>query len=425
MARAMTHIEDELRRNEAERLSEEWSRAIMGELEVDPEETANLVHLVYKRTGVKKPPVVIHCASPLAGLIVLGVLRGGISITQWEQILCGRLAPRETTYDGATIAQGVRLNLQVALNEGVVISGLPRPVSPLKIRTMHNNINTTDLSTFVNPSGASRERVRNNVWGRAAILGTINRSGWVDIQRNVADTSENVANNTKIMGPWETLLDAQVGEIGERANDAHWASWAEFLLNVPSAWSMAARLRAQWTPQIALCKSSFYWIPYTGVCIVVANPVKVRVDDQRRLHCDFEPAVKFADGWSLYSWHGVNVPSAWIMKDRPHGLDAGKALQLVNIEERRAACEILGWDVILKQLNARVIDKDDNPQIGTLLEVFIPGVTQGGAERFLRVKCGTGRTFALPVPPQMRTAREANAWTYGLAANDYNPEVRT
>jgi len=41
------------------------------------------------------------------------------------------------------------------------------------------------------------------------------------------------------------------------------------------------------------------------------------------------------------------------------------------------------------------------------------------------VTCGTGRTFALPVPPEMTTALAANAWTYGLEAKDYMPEVRT
>jgi len=42
------------------------------------------------------------------------------------------------------------------------------------------------------------------------------------------------------------------------------------------------------------------------------------------------------------------------------------------------------------------------------------------------VRCGTGRTFALPVPPDMKTAIQANAWTYGLDPKDiFNLEVRT
>jgi hypothetical protein len=45
--------------------------------------------------------------------------------------------------------------------------------------------------------------------------------------------------------------------------------------------------------------------------------------------------------------------------------------------------------------------------------------------RFLRVRCATGRDFVLSVPLQMRTALEANAWTYGMNPEDYQLEVRT
>ena len=94
-----------------------------------------------------------------------------------------------------------------------------------------------------------------------------------------------------------------------------------------------------------------------------------------------------------------------------------------NIEQRRAACEIVGWARILKELDARTIDKDDDPKIGELLEVELPN---SGTERFIRVQCGTGREFAIPVPRDCGdTALEANAWTYGLDSVDFVPEVRT
>ena len=78
---------------------------------------------------------------------------------------------------------------------------------------------------------------------------------------------------------------------------------------------------------------------------------------------------------------------------------------------------------MLEQLDAKVIDEDEDPMIGTLLEVNLPGV---GSEMFLKVLCGTGRTFALPVPPDMKTALEANCWTYGFTQGELRDlEVRT
>ena len=89
------------------------------------------------------------------------------------------------------------------------------------------------------------------------------------------------------------------------------------------------------------------------------------------------------------------------------------ALTTKNAEQRRAGCEILGWETILRELGAKVIDTDADPEIGQLVEVDIPEI---GREKFLRVQCGTGRRFALPVPPTMTTALEANAWGYDIPA---------
>ena len=83
-------------------------------------------------------------------------------------------------------------------------------------------------------------------------------------------------------------------------------------------------------------------------------------------------------------------------------------------------CHALSPSRILDELEAKTLDVNPNPQIGTLLEVDLP---DSGKERFIRVKCGTGRFFALPVPPEIRTALEAQQWMW----NDpnYQPEVRT
>jgi len=404
-------IHRDLLNRHAHRIRDEWSQSILGRAgEVDKDEVTNLVHAMYSRTGVNKPPVVIQCASPIAALMVRAVLKGGFNINTWEQVFTGSMAPRESTYDAPTIVSGIRLNIQEAVLQGVVLNGTPKsPRSTIKFPNMKDIVRAMPTHTTT-----TYEAYRHIVWGQRSRR--TRAGGWASLGGIIWAACAWAIEGTKIMGPWETVVDTHVAEkLG-----THWTAWAEWLFCVePELQSLNKIYR----PMIQLNKSCMYWIPYQDVCIVVANPVKVRQDDQQRLHCDFEPAVRFADGWSLYSWHNVSVPSAWIIKSRPHGLTPQKALQIPNIEARRAACEIVGWDKILRELKARVIDRDPNPQIGTLLEVVIPGVSW--MERFLQVQCGTGRTFALPVPPNVQTAREANAWTYGLAANEYNPEVRT
>lgn len=164
------------------------------------------------------------------------------------------------------------------------------------------------------------------------------------------------------------------------------------------------------------------WVSfYEDTVVFQHRPNIVKFDDQNRLHCEDGPAISFPDGYSVYCWHGVRIPSDWI--EHKANLTPEIALKWENIEQRRCACEILGWAAILRKLDSKVIDIDDDPMIGTLLEVNIPEI---GKEKFLQVLCGTGRTFAIPVPPEMKTALEANAWTFDIPSDMLKGlEVRT
>ena len=163
------------------------------------------------------------------------------------------------------------------------------------------------------------------------------------------------------------------------------------------------------------------WVSFYDTAIVIQDrPSHIRFDDNRLLHSESSPAIQYRDGFSIYSWHGVRIPGEWITGNPP---TAAEALHWPNVEQRRAACEIVGWVNILRQLNARTIDKDEDPMVGELVRVTIPDI---GEEQFLRVLCGTGREFALPVPPTVRTALEANAWTYDIDGDTLRKlEVRT
>ena len=155
-------------------------------------------------------------------------------------------------------------------------------------------------------------------------------------------------------------------------------------------------------------------------CMVSDRPITLKVDAEDRPHCEDGPSHLWSDGWALYYWHGVSIPEEWVTDKA--SLTAQMALTWENVEQRRVACEIVGWARIIKELDARVIDVDSDPEIGTLLEVDLP---DSGKEKFIQVVCGTGRIFCLPVPREMKTALQANAWSYGLDGETYRPEVRT
>ena len=152
-----------------------------------------------------------------------------------------------------------------------------------------------------------------------------------------------------------------------------------------------------------------YWWPNKHFIMACERPRHIKRDDRGRLHSETGNAIEWRDGWGICSWHGTTVPGEWIT-DRK-SLTPSVALRHSNVEQRRAACEILGWSNILRELRAVTIQKDEDPMMGELLEVHIPDI---GKEKFLRVRCGTGREFAIPMPPHIKTALEGNSWSYGV-----------
>jgi hypothetical protein len=183
--------------------------------------------------------------------------------------------------------------------------------------------------------------------------------------------------------------------------------------------------------------------------ISCCEPAWVHRDGDGNAHSHMGPAAVWPDGSYVYCWRGMRAPTGWFplptrewLEERPtcpNPLPRGvayvpptpeEALQHPNLELRRVAMELVGWDAVVETLRPVVVDQDPDPAIGTLLRAEMPmpggfGRSSTQTQQFLRVRCGTGRQFSLLVPPDVRTAREANAWTYGLEPDAYAPEVRT
>lgn len=199
-------------------------------------------------------------------------------------------------------------------------------------------------------------------------------------------------------------------------HDASWLSFYEYFKDV-----VGIKEVEKLNGLIEYAKNAGWASVFEDFAVIQDRPERILMDEQNRLHCENGPAIRYRDGFSVYSWHGVRIPAAWI--EHKADLTPKVALTWENIEQRRVACEIVGWNRILKELNAVIIDADDDPEIGTLVEVDIPDI---GKERFIKVICGTGREFAIPVPPDTETALAGNAWSFGISPDLLKElEIRT
>lgn len=196
------------------------------------------------------------------------------------------------------------------------------------------------------------------------------------------------------------------------SQDASWLSFYDFF---QEHFGIVPKIRGL----VETAKTCGWIWTFDELAIITDRPTEIKFDDRGLLHNEKGPSITYKDGLEVYSWHGTRVPGKWIKE----GISASEAITWPNIEQRRAACEIIGWAKILDELGAKIIDQDVDPEIGTLLEVDLPDI---GKERFIRVQCGTKREFALPVPPTLKTALGAQAWMVGLDEEDFDsPEFRT
>jgi hypothetical protein len=211
---------------------------------------------------------------------------------------------------------------------------------------------------------------------------------------------------------WADLANCWWGQ-----HESYWIAFYLFCRDVVGV-SYDAKRSRQLDLWADVARSCSWWWPYDNYVIACERSTVASLENGR-LHAASGPALAFADGWEVHAWRGTRVPAEWIRD--PGSINPALALTWENIEQRRALAEIVGWTKVLEHVEARVINVD-TPDIGTLLEADLP---DAGPARFLKVQCGTGRTFALAVPLEMSTARQANAWTYGLDAHQLNLEVRT
>ena len=161
--------------------------------------------------------------------------------------------------------------------------------------------------------------------------------------------------------------------------------------------------------ELLRCKQQLFeecgWIfPFENICLVCDRPLHLRFDSANELHAEGEPAIAFADGYSLYFHHGVKLPEKY-GKVHPDLWQAEWLLSESNAELRRVLIERIGYDRIYQQLQAVELD---SWQEYTLLKIDNADVEP---IYLLKMTCpSTGHIHALRVPPDMPSAKEAIRW---------------
>ncbi|SDS05078.1 hypothetical protein SAMN05444158_0843 [Bradyrhizobium canariense] len=218
--------------------------------------------------------------------------------------------------------------------------------------------------------------------------------------------------------PLAWSLPALLGRQGFRdsAIGQHELSWLaayDYIRDVLGLQAETAPLMGLW--QLA---TSLGWLqPHEHTCWLAERPNLLRGDAGDRLHSASGPALRFPDGWSVWAWKGVEVPR-WVI-EQPEQITLASIDGESNVQVRCCMIEIMTPRRYVTLGGAVRVAEDET---GVLWRKRWLASDAWAAVEVINATPepdGTHKQFFLQVPTNMRTAREAVAWTYGLRADAY------
>lgn len=200
---------------------------------------------------------------------------------------------------------------------------------------------------------------------------------------------------------------------GYSQHELGWLGTYQYLHEVCGIEEAGEHLMGQW--QLA---GNIGWIvPHARVCWLAERHHVLKSDTAERLHSAEGPALAYRDGLSIYAWKGVQVPA--IMIDQPQRITARTIDRELDPVIRRCMIDILSPARYIATGSPVRINQDET---GTLWRKLWWGFDAWAAVEVVNgtpEPDGTYKRYYLQVPPTVRTAREAVAWTYGLTEHQY------
>ena len=179
-------------------------------------------------------------------------------------------------------------------------------------------------------------------------------------------------------------------------------------------------------PMVAACESGAFAHAVLGEEIVVLASPSIWTDG-RRLHRADGPAIAWGQT-RVHAWKGVFVPEQFIAHPQattPDGVRAltDRRLQYALIDlyahthGHRRCMQDMGGIMMHEDSTGRLwcLNPSRHPPPQQPDDLKLVEVINGTAEAD-----GTRKTYWLHVPPEMQTAQQAVAWTYGMTPQQYD-----
>ena len=239
---------------------------------------------------------------------------------------------------------------------------------------------------------------------RDSVGDSVGDSVWASVRASVRDSVR------------ASVRDSVWASVGDSVGGQHEAPWIAFYAFFREACGLVAE-----TDKLVglrgVTESAGWWLPHEKICWVSERHNVCSLDDEQRIHAEDGPAIAYPDGWAIWAWHGVRVPQKVI--EQPLTLTPEEIRDEQNQEVRRVMLDRFGTERFLREVGAALVHEDE---FGKLWAAELRG-----DEPLVMVEVvnstpepdGSFKDYWLRVPPSIRTAREAVAWTFDVPGAKY------
>ena len=365
----------------------------------------------YRLAGLEPPERVYWLGSPRAGAVAVALLTG-------------------TVVPGLTATSRSRSGATSAL-----LSGSGADV-PGWVAEVHAELRRQGWTPGETAGRSVRRRVRTEPWaaarkgavealgadGWAQLSAAAGRRSWALVMDLIAGRLRSRLGEDLVTGLPRDLGPAMRGPLLDAVYGQHDGTWLS-TFEAADKLVPGAGLMSGLTGFAEVARHSGWWWANERVAVLTERPSLVERDNVGRLHRGEGAALEYPDGYGLWAWRGMPIPTDLVAELPTLTIERIRAED--NAEIRRVMLEHYGYDRYLRDAGARQMDTDET---GTLWWLDLPG-----DEPLVMVEVvnatpepdGTSRIYWLRVPPRTRTAREGVAWTFGLTAEEYQPLIQT
>lgn len=196
-----------------------------------------------------------------------------------------------------------------------------------------------------------------------------------------------------------------VWNAGYGHHDAPWLGFYDFMREVLGLRDETEEI----VPLIELAKVSGWWFPYENICVASDRPEEIHTNDEGILHRFDGPAIRYADGFELYMFNGVEVTEQHA-KTPADQIPVEMITKESNADVRREIVRKIGKERLYNLIKPEELDK---------FEEYVSlsfDIGDGRTRPHLKMVCPSTGALHIPgVPPETKTVLEALAFHFKQA----------